>query len=248
VVEYNELLPDLRLQPYLFCYWQLHTVMPLQEPFMYRVVADGCIDVFFDLHTPVENFVMGFCKNYTAFHLENSFHYLGVRFLPSMFPLFFQVNAADLSNRFAPLNEVIPATARFIAQNFHPGLSWEDCKQLFDAYFLRHLEAQSFGVDTRLYEAIEIILAKAGVLHIEKDLNIGLSPRQLRRLFEFYIGDSAKTFSQVVQFQQILRAQASPQHVKTDKIYYDHGYYDQAHFIKAFKNFYGVTPNQVFGP
>ena len=85
-----------------------------------------------------------------------------------------------------------------------------------------------------------------GVLNIEKDLNTGISPRQLRRLFKYYIGDSAKTFAKVVRFQNILRAKPSKQSLQQNKLFYE-GYYDQAHFIKEFKNFYGVTPGVVYG-
>ena len=85
------------------------------------------------------------------------------------------------------------------------------------------------------------------MLNVETDLNTGISPRQLRRLFEFYIGDSAKTFSQVVRFQNILRAKPSSQSLRQNKLFFDVGYYDQAHFVKEFKNFYGVTPSKAFG-
>ena len=74
-----------------------------------------------------------------------------------------------------------------------------------------------------------------------------ISPRQLRRLFEYYIGDSTKTFSKVVRFQNILKAKPSTQSLRENKLFYDTGYFDQAHFIKDFKNFYGVTPGKVFG-
>ena len=104
-----------------------------------------------------------------------------------------------------------------------------------------------FNYDTRLYNAIEIILNNYGVIDIEKDLDTGISPRQLRRLFEYYIGDTAKTFSQVVRFQNILKAKPSSQSLRQNKMFYENGYYDQAHFIKEFKNFYGVTPSKAFG-
>ena len=104
----------------------------------------------------------------------------------------------------------------------------------------------AFDNDTRLYDAIAIILKNYGVLNIEKDLNTGISPRQLRRLFKYYIGDSAKTFAKVVRFQNILRAKPSKQSLQQNKLFYE-GYYDQAHFIKEFKNFYGVTPGVVYG-
>ncbi len=245
-VLYHEAFPATPLQEYIYCYWQLQTQAPLQEPFVYRVVADGCIDLFFDLNQPAENFVMGFCKNYTEFPLENSFNYVGVRFLPSMFPLLFDVNAAELSNRFEDLGAVLPDTSQFIASRFDPGLDLAAVKALFDSYFLSCRAKWTPDPDPRLHEAMALILSTSGALSIEKDLNIGLSPRQLRRLFEFYIGDTAKTFSQVVRFQQVLHAKPSVQSLKQNKLFFDHGYYDQAHFIKAFKNFYGVTPGQAF--
>lgn len=248
-LQYRELWPDARLQNYIYCYWQLKTSQVLTEPFLYRVVADGCIDLFFDLNHSAENFVMGFCKNYTEFPLENQFNYVGVRFLPGQFPLLFRVHAADLSNRFEGMQAVVPELARFINSHFEAELNLENCKSLFDGYFIQQLAQQNAPApDPRLQEALHLILQKSGVLSIEKDLNIGVSPRQLRRLFEQYIGDSAKTFSQVVRFQHILQAKPSLQSLKNNQLFLDHAYYDQAHFIKAFKNFYGLTPGQAFQP
>jgi AraC-like DNA-binding protein len=117
---------------------------------------------------------------------------------------------------------------------------------VLDKYFLNHLSKTALTTDNRLYNAINIILQKRGVLNIETDLDIGISPRQLRRLFEFYIGDSAKAFSKVVRFQTILHAKPSVQSLRENKLFFDSGYYDQAHFIKEFKSFYGITPTQAF--
>src|SRR5699024_7494267 len=104
----------------------------------------------------------------------------------------------------------------------------------------------TFDDDNRLYGALEIILQNFGSIAIEKDLNTGISPRQLRRLFEFYIGDTAKTFSKVVRFQNILQTKLTHQSLRKNKLFFDSGYYDQSHFIKEFKNFYGVTPSKAF--
>lgn len=245
-VTYQEFLPDLRLQSYVYCYWQLQTTQVLDQEFNYRVVADGCIDIFFELNNPEENFVMGFCKKYTEFPLANSFNYIGVRFLPTMFPQLFSINAAELSNRFEQLSQVVPKTADFISNSFGPNDDTSTIKTKFDGYLLQQLSASSFNTDVRLYQAIDLILKNFGVVDVEKDLDTGISPRQLRRLFTFYIGDTAKTFSKVVRFQNILRAKPSLQSLKQNKLFFDTGYYDQAHFIKDFKNFYGVTPSRAF--
>jgi AraC-like DNA-binding protein len=246
-VTYSEFLPDLKLQPFIYCYWELKTSKTLKSPFTYKVVADGCIDIFFELNNSKENFVMGFCKKYTEFPLDNSFHYIGVRFLPTMFPQIFNIDASELSNRFENLIMVIPETASFIANNFDPGQNISQIKTLFDDYFLELIANIKFNNDNRLYESINIILENFGVLNVETDLKTGISPRQLRRLFQFYIGDTAKTFSKVVRFQNILRAKPSTQSLRENKLFFDVGYYDQAHFIKEFKNFYGVTPTKAFG-
>lgn len=246
-VTYQEILPDAQLQSVIYCYWELKTHKVLSDPFMYRVVADGCIDIFFELNNPGDNFVMGFCKKFTEFPLENYFHYVGVRFLPTMFPQLFGINASELSNRFESLDQVVPTASTFIAANFHSRLTIEKIKAIFDEYFLSVMAGTSFNDDPRLYKSIEIILRKFGMVDIEKDLDTGISQRQLRRLFEFYIGDTSKTFAKVVRFQNILRSKPSLQSLRQNKLFFDAGYYDQAHFIKEFKNFYGVTPGKAFG-
>ncbi len=245
-VIYSEFLPEKELQNFIYCYWQLKTTEKLSEQFNYRVVADGCIDIFFELNNPKNSFVMGFCKNYTEFPLQNSFNYVGVRFLPTMFPQLFKINASELSNRFEQLSSVIPETSNFISNHFNNTLKTDEIKVLLDNYFLQLISKVEFDFDNRMYDAIGIILKKFGVIDVETDLNTGISPRQLRRLFEFYIGTTAKTFSRVVRFQNILRSKPSKQSLRNNKLFFDIGYYDQAHFIKDFKNFYGVTPTKAF--
>lgn len=246
-VVYTEFLPHASLQNYIYCYWQLKTNSPLNEQFVYRVVADGCIDIFFELENPQNSFVMGFCKKYTEFPLENTFNYIGIRFLPSMFPQLFKVNAKELSNRFEALENIHRHTARFIHTQLHPELKKEQIQSTLDGYFFKWLEQFKFDNDPRLYKALHTILMNFGVLSIEKDVDVGLSSRQLRRVFEYYIGDTPKTFSKVVRFQNILKAKPSTQSLQLNKLFYEKGFYDQAHFIKEFKTFYGVTPSKAFG-
>lgn len=245
-VLYHEFLPDPKLQPFIYCYWQLKTTQPLSEHFQYRVVANGCMDIYFELDNPQENYVMGFYKKYTEFPLGKTFNYVGVRFLPTMFPQLFGINAMELSNRTEHLQAVVPALSSFISNYFNEYQQPKEIKTLLDNYFLHHRAKTAFNMDNRLYNAIEIILKNVGMLEVEKELNTGISPRQLRRIFEFYIGDTAKTFSQIVRFQNFLKVNPADQNLRQNKLFFDLGYYDHSHFIKQFKNFYGVTPRKAF--
>ena len=246
-VIYREFSPHRGLLDFIYCYWELKTTQRLMEPFRYRVVADGCIDIFFDLSRPDENFVMGFSNRYVEFPLENTFHYIGVRFLPTMFPQLFKIDASELTNRFENLNMVVPAASRFIAENINPELPGDAIRNIFDRYFIELLSGKEVNADPRFYLAVEAILRSAGNINIETGLDTGISPRQLRRMFRFYIGETPKTFARVVRFQQLLQAKPSLQSLKENKLFYDAGYYDQAHFIKEFRHYYGDTPGQAFG-
>lgn len=246
-VTYAEILPDSRLDSCVYCYWQLKTNEFLKEPFIYRVVADGCIDLFFELNTPSESYVMGFCKKFTEFPIGQSFNYVGVRFFPSIFPQLFDIHAKELSNRTELLAKIAPALAEYISSTFQSDQSSDEIREKFDAYLVQLVAAFTFNPDIRFYEALVRILERAGDIDIEKELDTGISPRQLRRLFEYYIGDTAKVFSKVIRFQHILNAKPSSQSLRRNKLFYSSGYYDQAHFIKEFKNFYGVTPSKAFG-
>ncbi len=243
-VTYQEYLPEVPLMPFIHCYWELRTHAALQSPYTYRAVADGCMDVFFELNRPVESWVMGFCKRYTEFDLENEFHYIGIRFLPTMFPQVFRIDAAELSDRFENLDAVVPELSQWIAHRLNTSQAIENIIAVLDQFFIEKLSSAPFSTDGRLLEAVMMILKNGGLVNVEKDLNSGISPRQLRRLFGQYIGDSAKTFSQVVRFQHILNA-IDDVDLRENKLYFDAGYYDQAHFIREFKNFYGLTPGQV---
>ena len=243
-VVYREFLPDIRLQDYIYCYWQLKTEKLLTMPYHYRVVADGCMDIFFELKDPAHAFIMGFSDAYTEFPLAASFNYVGIRFLPGMFPLLYKVNAAELAHRAESLDEVAPRSYRFSAGELPEYAAVSAIKSMLDTHFLGLLPKTMITADSRLYESVDTILRSAGNVRIEKELSPGISARQLRRLFEFYIGDTPKAFSKVVRFQKLLQ---SPGDIRKTRAYLDAGYYDQAHFIREFKSLYGLTPSQVPG-
>ncbi|WP_454977156.1 AraC family transcriptional regulator [Capnocytophaga leadbetteri] len=238
-VTYTEFLPCEALRPFIYCYWELKSP-PRNTPFFYRVVADGCIDLFFECDNPQMSSLMGYCNTYVEIPIMGAFHYVGVRFLPSAFPLLFGQDAFEISAQEIPLREVVPALATFITQQLGAPLSLPATAQHLDDYFLRHLSQHPLQIDNRFFSALSQILQSKGTIHIS-ELNTGISPRQLRRLFDYYIGDNPKTFSNIVRFQHILSAKAYHNHSFLDT------YYDQAHFIKSFKTFYGDTPSKVLG-
>ena len=247
-VTYQEIRPakDVALSNFVYCFWQLKTQRQLDRPFVYRVVSDGCIDIFFNHKRPTENFVMGFCRKATEFSIGQTFDYIGIRFFPTAFPILYGTNAKTLSNQSQELKLVLPELSNWITTHIAPLHSLEKVIEQLTLKLTQHVEKGGFKHDQRFLNALNLIFRRKGYLDTEKELSTGLSPRQLRRVFNFYIGTTAKTFSNVVRFQHILNAKPSKLSLKENKLYLDVGFFDQAHFIKNFKTFYGVTPSEAF--
>src|SRR5690554_7228185 len=51
-ISYLESKPSKEIEDFIYCYWQLKTQKPLKSDYNYRVVSDGCIDIFFDHKNP----------------------------------------------------------------------------------------------------------------------------------------------------------------------------------------------------
>ena len=158
-VSYTEFLPCEALRPFIYCYWELKSP-PRNTPFCYRVVADGCIDLFFDCNNAQMSSVMGYCNTYVEFPITGAFHYVGVRFLPSAFPLLFGQDAFEISAQEIPLREVVPALATFITQQLEIPLSLAAIAQRLDVYFLRHLSQHPLQTDNRFFSALLQILQR----------------------------------------------------------------------------------------
>lgn len=162
-----------------------------------------------------------------------------------MFPQLFKINARELSNRYEQLHGVGPQLPNFISRNFDESQQAHEIRHSLDVHFHEVLRRTVLDDDNRLYSALETILKNAGTIDIDQHLDVGLSSRQLRRLFDYYIGTTAKTFSKVVRFQHVLSARSPILSFRNNHSFLAAGYYDQSHFIKEFKNFYGITPGKV---
>lgn len=243
---YFELLPDQRLQEYIYCYWQLKSKGKLITPYNYRVVADTCMDILWEAQNPEANFIIGYSSTFSQFPLNSPFNYFGIRFLPMAFPIIFKVDASEISKQFLPLVDVVSNLSKKITEISNQENTLDHLKNKLDEFFLQSIYQSKLNLDTRISTALNKIILSNGNLSLEKDLDVGLSPRQLRRLFKFYIGDSPKNFSKIIRFQAFLKQLSYQENLRKHKVYYDFGYYDQAHFIKEFKQMYGLSPSSFF--
>ena len=73
---------------------------------------------------------------------------------------------------------------------------------------------------------------------------LGFSERYVQKVFRSWVGLTPKSFHAVHRFNRSLDLIQTSNHSLTE-IAYACGYYDQAHFIKEFRNFTGMAPSRV---
>lgn len=101
---------------------------------------------------------------------------------------------------------------------------------------LKHIEA-----DKLIVQAVKLIYQSKGTIRV-KELNekLFISQSPFEKRFRKVVGTTAKKFSSIVRFNTVLD---SLNETKTlTEICYENDFFDQAHFIKNFKQFTGDTP------
>ncbi len=99
--------------------------------------------------------------------------------------------------------------------------------------------------DQLVLGALALIHKSKGTIRMkELVLQLHTSHSPLEKRFRQLVGASPKKFASIVRFKYAIH-QYNPQNLLTS-LGYEAGFYDQAHFIKEFKNFTGETPESFF--
>lgn len=109
----------------------------------------------------------------------------------------------------------------------------------------RHANARQRSGQTQLALAAADKLLKTNVNLAAMDL--GVSERHLRRVFQETMGVGPKAFTKLARFHHALRAARAEERPSWANIAAVAGYYDQAHLIADFRSIAGVTPRAFVG-
>jgi AraC-like DNA-binding protein len=114
-------------------------------------------------------------------------------------------------------------------------------------YFLKAFFASE---DDVIFDyCVKQIQGKFGNITVkELEKSTGYSSRWLNMKFKQQLGFSPKLYASIVRFKTLLaHISVGKDRIMDDKIYLDY-YYDQAHFIREFKRYSGMTPTEFFMP
>ena len=111
--------------------------------------------------------------------------------------------------------------------------------KIVEQFFVSQLK--DIKTDKLIVEAVKLIYQNNGAIRI-KELNekLFISQSPFEKRFRKVVGTTAKKFASIVRFNTIID---NLNETKTlTEICYENKFFDQAHFIKGFKQFTGDTP------
>ncbi len=245
VISYQEFVPSPALASYVYCYWRLRSQNTLGSPFPYRIVTDGCVDLLINCKVFEGLIVAGTTKTFTVVSLDGELEYFGIRFFPGYFSYFFPLPLQEVANHMIPCQDVWGNRLKAFECRLFEAQSIQERIAVAESFLIQQIIQINPVSDQRVEAVLEKMYQQQGRLVIENNFMHGISSRQLRRLFNRYIGISPKTFSRIVRFQSMLRAMKETPKSEWGKLCFDFGYYDQSHFIHEFEDFYGMPPMSV---
>lgn len=231
--------PHPNLRPWVQGYWRISGGLQT-GPHLENCYPDGGVGLVFDL-SPNSHRSPWISAKQSVHKVEVTGLQVGIRFKPTGVHQLFKLNAHDLINQTAPLEQPpLPGL-----EKLHLDLQSDKTqkwKQLIDHWLLRFLTQNHccISVSEAYIEQQQIAF-----LSVEEFLaQQSISRRNFERHFRAQTGISPG------QFKRWQRIKLARQRIKQqlDRSLTDIaiacGFYDQAHFTRQFKAVTGVTPNQ----
>ncbi len=256
-MNYQTFQPHSDLESLVQCYWTLE-VPADNNAQKQRIIPDGCIEMAFILgddikrYTSEDEFIlqpraMVLGQTIEPFYIEptgyvNSF---AVRFYPYGFANFVTTPIKNLVNKETPIELLFgEVPAKEIAQKIIQATDTKERIEIIEDFLLNKIKNET-TINNIVKSTVDAILSTKGSTPINIILKEDISKRrQLERNFLKQIGISPKQLGKVIRLQAALKMLLNQQSKNLTQIAYDSEYYDQAHFIKDFKEFTGTNPNR----
>lgn len=251
--------PNNKLTAFVKCYWTLEADKE-ETPVKNTIVPDGTMKLIFHYgdtykHHPSDGEIIILPKCFLIGQLTKPYvvEPLGitgtfvVRFHPNGFLPFATIPIKEMENTAVPLSVLFGEEGEEIGNRILNANSTLDRIKLIEHFLLKRL-ADKKTIDNVVKSTIETILDANGQFSVnEYSLRNNINRRQLTRKFSTTIGLSPKQLAKTIRIQATLKKLLSNEVVKLTDLAYENEYFDQAHFIKDFKEFTGLTPKEFYG-
>ena len=257
-MNYQVYTPTSELQPFIKCFWSLEDERQ-DEPVKQRVLPDGCMEMIFhyeDLYQQYfedgssiiqpKSFVFGQITKYIEIAPTGISGILSARFLPDGISPFLNIPLTSFENKAVPITEIFGEDGKNLEEHVINASDNYERIKLIETFLLSKLTEQK-TIDVITKSCIDLIFLSQGQIgSAELADKMKINRRNMERKFISAIGISPKQLARVARLQATLKMLEQKNVASLTEIAYENGYYDQAHFIKDFREFTGMSPKSFF--
>ena len=257
-MDYQTYAPVEELQPFIKCFWTLEDLTG-EKTERQRVIPDGCMEMIFHYGDPYKQhfddgscliqprcFVFGQITRYLEIEPTGISGVLSARFRPDGLVPFLTIPVAVLENKAVDLIELFGGDGEKLEADVLKAPDNSYRIKIIETFFLSRLTVPE-TIDSITKQCVDVIIksgGQVGMTELSEQLNI--NRRSMERKFMSIIGMSPKQLARVVRLQATVKMLEQRKFISLTSLAYENGYYDQAHFIRDFKDFTGISPKLFF--
>ena len=254
-MNYREFIPCKPLQSWVRCIWTLESPSLLPSAPLDPIIPDGRPELIINLGDPVMEvgnkgqtylqsnaLIAGQQTGPVTLKPLGRLQQIGVRFHSAGARALLKIPMNQITGRILELEAICRGPMRTLAHRLA-----DDC---FGHQTLVHLQSHllkcigdSKTDEKAAYAAQRIWHSRGKISSRDLALQTGLGLRQFERRFRAEVGLGPKALARVVRLQHLLNLSESSTATTWSAMAIDCGYYDQAHLIRDFKTYAGLTPS-----
>ncbi len=249
---YKQVNPHPSLRSLIECYWIMENEDPaiLQQ----KIIPDGFPEIIFHYGNPyrinlkgqwqeqAKSLLAGQISKY--FFLENTGRsgMVGIKFFPTALRHLFGLSMNQFTNKVVDMENLPEMDIQKLAGEIFINHDHQYMIEKIHSYFSE--QKRKITNQNRLADqAVRIIHEKQGMISVSDLVSqLGVGERKMERLFREYVGLGPKLYSRIIRFNAIFQLKQQGLESWSDLVFQT-GFYDQAHFIKNFKEFSGDDPS-----
>ena len=246
--------PDARLAPYVFEYqgyreWTATMVRRIEFalPAAVVIINFGPSWRLGDGHAPGRmqrygSFIAGMYSTYAISENTGASHCLQFNLTPIGARRIFGVSMHALSERIVDFSDVMGRDGERLEMQIAEAADWESRFELLDRFLLQRI-GQSRPVSGAVSYAWNCLRRSGGMIPVGALADeLGWSRKHLASKFNEDVGLAPKTIARLFRFRRVVDRSADDLASCWSDVALEAGYFDQAHLIRDFRQFAGMTP------
>ncbi len=255
-MHYQLYLPNPSLSSLIKCYWSLEgQELPGTHQ---RIFPDGCIELVFHYgglfqkyhpngtsYTQPRSFIHGQLTRFIEIGSKGKVGIFSVRFQPHGLRSFTNISTHEINDDNIQVTDIWGAAGGELKNRMLEAANNEQRIQIIEQFLLNQI--QTTIANGLVKRCVSLINQTKGAINIEElSIKLNIGRRHLERQFIDAVGLNPKQYTRITRFQHVLSLVEQKRYHTLTHLAHDTGFYDQAHFIKDFREFTGLSPKQYF--